>query len=152
MEVNAVTRNLIANHGKFQWLLSTLAHNGDVDSGSLGAFEQIGYVAGAHVVSRLSIDGDDNVPGANAGAIRRRAHKGRDDDHLVVTGPDCHAHAVILATLIFAQQRVGFGVEKVRVRIEHVEHAGNGAVVDGFVRVYRLGIVLLNEAVDVGEG
>jgi hypothetical protein len=38
------------------------------------------------------------------------------------------------------------------VRIEHAQHAGNGAVIDRLVRVHRFGIVLLDYVVDFGEG
>ncbi len=42
-----------------------------------------------------------------------------------------------------------------RVRVEHPQHAGNGAVVDGGVGLVArdgLGVVLLHQRVDVGEG
>ena len=42
-----------------------------------------------------------------------------------------------------------------RVRVEHPQHAGDGAVVDGGVGLVAgdgLGVVLLHQRVDVGEG
>src|SRR5271167_4207270 len=122
-----------------------------MDGGALGSFQEVGYVAGAHIVGGLAVDRDDDVSGANAGAISGRARKGRNDDDFVVTRPDRHADAVILAALILAQKGVRLGIKKVRVRIEHMQHAGNGAVINGFVGVHRLGIVLLHQAVHVGE-
>ena len=68
-----------------------------------------------------------------------------------VTRTDLHAHAVILAALIFFQQRIGFRIKKIGVRIEHMQHAGNGPVVDRLIGVDRLGVVRLDNAVDFGK-
>ncbi len=91
----------------------------------------------------------------NAGAEGGRVLIGRDDVDLVVLLLDHHADAVVVAALIFAQVGVGLGIVEVRVRVEHLQHAGNGAVVDGVVGLVAgdgLGVVLLDERVDVGEG
>ena len=90
-------------------------------------------------------------PGTNSGAIGGCSHKGRNDNDFIVARADRHAYAVVFAALIFAQQRVGLGIKEIGVRIEHVQHARNGAVVNGLVGVHRLGIVLLDQAVHVGE-
>ncbi len=123
----------------------------DVDRRALGPLQQVGHIAGAHVVGGLAVDGDDQSPGMNAGAISGRARERSNDDHFVVARPDGHADAVVLAALVFAQQRVGLGIEEIGVRIEHVQHARDRAVVDGLVGIHRLGVVLLDEGVDVGE-
>ena len=54
--------------------------------------------------------------------------------------------------LLFAQHRIRLGIEEVRVRVERVQHARDGAVIDGLVRVHRLGIVLLDDVVHLGKG
>ncbi len=60
-----------------------------------------------------------------------------------------------MAALVFAQAGVGLGIVEVRVRVEDLQHAGDGAVVDGVVGLVAgdgLGVVLLDQRVDVGEG
>src|SRR5438094_227678 len=87
----------------------------------------------------------------NPSAIRRRAHKWRDHDDFVVPRTDRHSHAVVLSALIFPQQRIRFWIEEIRVWIEHVQHAGNRAVVNRFVRIYWLGIILLYDVINLRE-
>ena len=81
----------------------------------------------------------------NAGLVGGRPGEGINHDDFIVARADGHAHAVVLAALVFAHQRVGLGIEEIGVRIERVQHAGNRAVVDGLVRVHRLGVVVLDE-------
>ncbi len=87
----------------------------------------------------------------NARAVSGSARERRNHDDSIVPRSNRHSHAVVFAALVFAQQRVGFGVEKVGMRIQHVQHAGNGAVVDSFVRIHRLGIILLDNVIDPAE-
>ena len=51
---------------------------------------------------------------------------------------------------LFQEHRVKS--DTLRWRIEHAQHAGDGAVVDRLVRVDRLGIVLLDNVVHLGKG
>ena len=70
-------------------------------------------------------------------------------------GLDGHADAVVAAVLVLAHLRVGLWIVEVGVRVERVEHAGDGAVVDGLVGVvgvHLLGVVGLDDGVDAGEG
>src|SRR5208283_4191488 len=97
MEVDAIARNLVADDGEFDGVVGTFAQHGDADGGTFRSLEQIGYVRGAHVVGGLAVDGGDDVAGANAGAIGRRADEGSDDDNLIIAGADGHSDAVILA-------------------------------------------------------
>ncbi len=63
-------------------------------------------------------------------------------------GLDGHADAVVLAVLVLAHLGEGLGVVEVGVGVEDVEHARDGAVVDGLVGLvggHRLGVVLLDE-------
>ena len=151
VQVHAVTRNLIAHHCELQRLVRPFAQNRDVDRGSLGPLQQVGHIARAHVVGGLAVHGGDDVARPDAGAIRGRSHKRRNHDHFVVARPHRHSHAVIFPALIFAQQGIRLGIEEIRVRIEHVQHARNGPVVDGLVGVHRLGIVLLHHVIHRGE-
>src|SRR5580658_7319187 len=151
MNVHAVARNLVADQREIHGLLDAFARNADVDGGAFGSLQQIGDVAGAHVFGGLAVDGNDHVAGMNAGLICGRPHKGENHDDLVVAWSHGHAYAVVFAALVFAHQGIGLWIEEIRVRIEGVEHARNRAVVDGLVRVHRLGVVLLYDGVDVSE-
>ena len=152
VQVHAVARDFVAHHAELQRLFRAFAQDGDAHRGALGALQHVGHFAGGQVVGGLAVHGDDHVAWADAGAVRRRAHEGRDHDDLIIARAHRHAHAVILAALLFAQQGIGLGIEEVGVRIEHAQHAGNGAVVDGLVRVHWLGVVLLHDVVNLGEG
>ena len=70
---------------------------------------------------------------------------------MILLGGDDHSHAVILSALIFPQKGKLFGVEETRMRIEHPQHSGDGALVDRFVHVYLVGIVTLNDVQNARE-
>ena len=151
VNIHAVAGNLIAHHGESERRLRALAQHGDVHSGALGAFQQFSHVGSGHVVGGLAIHRDDDVAGTNAGAVSRAADKGCDDDDFVIARTHFHAHTVIFATLLFSQRGVGLGIEEIGVRIEHPQHAGNGAVVDRLAGIHRLGVILLHQLVDLRE-
>ncbi len=75
--------------------------------------------------------------------------EGRDHDDFVVTGTDLHAHTVILPTLLLAQGRIRLRIEEIRVRIQHAQHARNRPVVNRLIGVDGLGIVLLDDFVNL---
>ena len=87
----------------------------------------------------------------NAGAVRGRAHERSDYDDFIIARANCHAHAVILAALLFAEQGIRLGIKKIRVRIKRVQHARDGSVVNGLIRVHGLGIVLFDNLVHLSE-
>src|SRR6185437_3307299 len=151
MQIHAVAGDFRAGHGKVQGLFGVFAQHGDVHGGAFGAFQQIGHVAGVHVVSGFAIYCRDNVAGANARFVRRTSREGSDDDDAVVARADFHAYAVVVATLVFLQQSVSFGIKKIGVRIKHMQHAGNCTVINRFVGIHGVGIVLLDDAVHVGK-
>ena len=122
-----------------------------MNRGPFRAFKQIGHVPCAHVVGGFAIHGDDNVARPDAGAISRCSNKRRNHDNFIITWPHRHAHAVVFAALILAQQGIRLRIEKIRMRIEHVQHAGNRAVVNGLIGIHRLRVILLHHVVDCGE-
>ena len=136
------------------------ANHRDLDVRALGAFERLGDLVGGPAVSGFAVDRGDLVAGMNAGAERGRVLIGSDDVDLALAIPvilllDDHADAVVVAALIFAQAGIGLGIVEVRVRVKDLQHAGDGAVVDGVVGLVRgdgLGVVLLDKRVDVSEG
>ena len=105
-QVNAVARDLVADHVEFQWLLGGLAQNRNVNVGAFWPFEQIGHIAHAHVVRGFGVDGNDHVARPQPGFVRRRSREWGHDNNLVVARGNLHAHAVILAALFFTQQRI----------------------------------------------
>ena len=151
MQINAVPRNLVTHDREFQGFVGPFAQDRDVDRRTLRALQQISNVAGIHVVSGLAVHRNNDVSGMNSRTVGRCSNKWRDDNHLVVSRADRHSHAVVLPALIFPQQRIGLWIEEIRVRIEHVQHAGNRAVVNRFIGVYRLGIILLDDVIDLCE-
>ena len=151
MNVNAITRNLVADQRELHWFLDAFARDADVDGGAFGSLEQIGDVAGAHVLGGFAVDGNDHVAGMNAGFIGGCPHEGEDHDDLVVAWSHGHAYAVVFTALVFAHQRVRFWIEEIRVRIEGVQHARNRSVVNGFIGIHRLGVVVLDDGIDVRE-
>ena len=129
---------------------------------SAGTFEEPSDGSRVHAIGGFAIDGENLVARPDAGLIGRGPFKGIEDDDLGLAaavagglGLDGHADAVVLAVLVLTHLRVGLGVVEVGVGVKNVEHAGDGTVVDGLVGlvgVHRLGVVLLDEGVDVGEG
>src|SRR5262249_39686949 len=133
-------------------LLQALAQNGDLDRGAFGALQKFGDFAGAQIIGRFAVNRDDDVAGANAGTVGGGAHEGRNYDHLVITRAHLHAHPVVLAALLFAQQGVRLGIKEIGVRIQHAQHAGDGSVVNSLLGVDGLGVILLNHLVHLGKG
>src|SRR5215469_1010988 len=150
-QIYAVARNFVAHYGKLDRLVGAFTNDRNVDRGALLAFQQISDFAGGHVVSGLAINGGDYVTGANSSFVRGSADEGRDHDDFVVAWADRHPHSVVLAALIFAEQRVLLRIEEVRMRIKNAQHPGNSAVVNRLVGIHGLGVVLLYDVVNLGE-
>ena len=151
MNVHAVARNLVAHQGELHRFLHAFARDADVYSRPLRPFEQIGDVAGAHVLGGFAVYRDDHVPRMNAGFIGRRAGEGKDHDDFIVARSHRHPDAVVFAALVLAHQGIRLGIEEIRMRIERVQHPGNRTVVDGLVGIHRFGIIVLDEGIDIGE-
>src|SRR5579872_213477 len=151
VHVYAVARNLIAHQRELHRLLHAFARDADVNRGSLGSLQQIGHIAGAHVLGGFAVHCDNHIAGVNAGFVSGRPGERINHDHFVITRPYGHTDAVVLAALVFAHQRVRFWIEEIRVRIERVQHARNRPVVYGFVGVYRFSVVFLDQRIYVGE-
>src|SRR3954453_6562114 len=78
VDVDGVTRNLVAGNDEVHRLGGALAGEGPANLGALGSFEQIGDFGGAHVVRGLAIDGNDHVTGVDTGAVGGRTREGQD--------------------------------------------------------------------------
>src|SRR6185312_8390101 len=151
LQVHAVAGYFIAHHIELQRLGRGLPQDGDVDVGSARAFEHVCYVAHAEIFRRFAVNRQNHVAGTEAHFVSRSADERRYYDDLVIAGSNLHAHAVVFAALLFTQQGIGSGIKEIRVRIQYVQHPGNGAVVDGLIRVDRLGVILLYQRVNLRE-
>ena len=144
-EFNARAGNFVAHDGHFDGLVPAFASQRNVNGGSLGALQHVGHLRGGEAGAVLAVNLQDRVAGANTRFCSRRSHEGRKHHGLVLARRDGHADAVIFSFLLFAEQRVLLRIEKVRVRIEHVQHARNRAVVDGLVYIDRIGVIALDD-------
>ena len=128
--------------------------HGDRYVRALRPFQQIGNFRRRQTVSRFAVHFQNHVGGFQSRSKRRRPHHRRKHFSFILVhavGRDGHADAVIFAALIFAQQRIGLGVEKCGMRVKHPQHAGNRAFVERLVGVHRHGVILLHHRQDVGE-
>ncbi len=151
MQVYTVAGNFITDDVEFQRLVGAFTQNRDLDLRPPGPFEQISDIAGGHVVGQLAIHRNNYIARPDAGSISRSAHKRSNHNNFIVPRTNLHAHAVVFTALFLAQQRVGFRIKEVGVRIEHSQHSRNGAVIDGFFRVYLVGVVLFHHGVYLRE-
>src|SRR5208337_3647889 len=113
--------------------------------------EHVGDFTGGEAVGGLVVHLDDDIAGAEASLIGGRADVGRDDDGVVFAGSDDHADAIIFAVLIFLEEGELAGIEEIGVRVEHTEHAGDGALIDDLVSVHVIGIVGLDDVENRSE-
>ena len=127
--VNRVLGNFVARNGESERVGVTFAQHGDVHDRAFRAFQQIGNFRSGESVGEFAFDAMNDVAGTNAGFRCGRTGHGREYDGVIFLRTDGHADAVIFAALIFTQQRVLARIEKRGVRIEHTQHAGNGAIV-----------------------
>src|SRR5262249_46457243 len=116
-----------------------------------GPLKRVANIGAAHFGGGLAANRHNDVTRADTSSICRSSNKRCDNNNFVVAWADRHPNAVVLAALIFSQERVRLGIEEVGVGIEHVQHARDGAVVNGLVGVYRFGIVLLDDVVNGSE-
>ena len=151
MQVHAIPRNFVANHCELERMIRPLAQNGNPDRRPFWTLEQVRDVGGTHVVGRLAIHRSDDVARMNAGTIRRCPSKRRDHDHFVIARADRHAHTVVFAALLFAQQGIGLRIKEVRMRIERMQHTRDRAVINGLVRAHRFGVVFFHHFINLCE-
>ena len=150
-EIDAVARNLVADQAELHRLFHGFPQDRDMNRSALRSLEQVRNIGGAHVVGSFAVDRDNHVAGMNAGLVGRRSDEREDDDDFVVARANGHAHAVVLAALFFAQQRIRLGIEEVGMRVERVQHSRDGPVVDGLVSIDRFGVIVFHHLVNLGE-
>src|SRR5579863_6842414 len=150
-DIDGVTWNFSTRDGEGQWIGITLAGDHNLDYGALGSLQHVCDFAGAQSIGGLVVYLDNHIARPQTCVVCRRANVRRHYYRVVVPRRDDHAHAVILAALIFTEQGKLAGVKKVRVGIENAQHAGDCALVDLFVHVHRFSIVGLHDVEDRGE-
>src|ERR1700751_6012472 len=83
VNVYAVPWNFVANQRELHRLFDAFARDADVHRRPLGTLQQIGNVAGAHVLGRLAIDGNDYVSGMNASLVGGSSGERENDDYFI---------------------------------------------------------------------
>src|ERR1051326_6558300 len=106
VQIHAVAWNLITHNCEFERFVVAFPENRNVNSGALGAFQQIGDIAGVQIVSWLTIDRNDDVSRMNAGAVCRGSDKRCNNDDLIIARPNRHSHPVVFAALVFPKERI----------------------------------------------
>ena len=149
--LHALARNLVAYDVERQRLFHAVPHDDDLHRRSARAFQQVGDFGGGQIVGFLVVDFDNHVARPQAGAIGGRSGEGRQHDGLAVARLHLHADAVVVALLLFAQQLEIARIEEIGVRVERAQHARDSAFVDGFVGNQRIGEILFDELVKLGE-
>ena len=149
--IHGVLGDLIASHGEGQWLGVSLALDGQMHVGALGAFQQVGNFRGGQSFGGFIFHSPDDVPRTKAGLDGRRAGHRSQNDGTPGLRADGHPHAVVLAALVFAEQRISARIKKCGVRIENPQHAWDRTVVNGAVGIQRNGVIALNDRENAGE-
>ena len=94
------------------------------------------------VVGGFAVDAENRVTGPNSGAVGRSIGERVVHDRLAPKQPDLHADAGIAALLLLAEALEVAGVEKLRMRIESLEHARDGAIENSVRAIDRGGVAL----------
>ncbi len=153
-QIHGRVRNLVAYQVKYQRLHLPFAHHRHLHVRALGPFQRLRHGVRGHPLRRLAVDCRDHVARPDARLVRRRPLIRRNHIDLVALLLDDHAHAVIMAALVFLHPGIGLRIVEVRVRVQYAQHPRNRPVVDRPIRlvaVQRLGIVLLDQCVYIAE-
>src|SRR5215472_11574006 len=98
----------------------------DLHDRALGALQQVGDVAGAQAIRGLVIHLDDDIARPDSRVISWSTHKRSHHHGVILAWRDDHAHTVVLAALVLAEQGELPRIKKVGVRVEDSEHTWNG--------------------------
>ena len=162
--VHAQAGDFFPGNLEIQRLIIALAAHRDANGGAPRPLQHLRHRIAVQAFCRFPIHLENEVAWTQASPKRRRARHGLNDGghpltHLARNGQDPHAHAEVLAFLVFAEPRECLRAEKIRVWIERAEHSRNGplgvAVLgaeDRVIRIDGVRIVLLHQGIDFGEG
>src|SRR5215831_9412108 len=128
-------RNLVTRDREDQRVSIAFTRNGDFNNRALGALQQVSDVAGAQAIRGLVIYLDDDIARPDSCVISWSTHKRSHHHGVILAWRDDHAHTVVLAALVLAEQGELPRIKKVGVRVEHSEHTWNSALKNGFVHV-----------------
>ena len=122
----------------------------DVHLGALLAAQRPHRLVARPAVRVLALDPRDDVAPAQALLVGGRALEQAHHGDVAVDDDDADAEAVVVPFLPLAHLRVGPRVHEVRVRIQRLQHAVDGAVHQPG-GVHRLGVVVLDGSERGGE-
>ena len=97
------------------------------------------------------VHGDDLIRRPQSGPEGRRVHEWIHHDHFAFGRTDIHANAEVMAGLAFPHQRVGLGIEEIRVRIQRAKHVRDRALEHRVVGIRLVGEITLHRFVHLGE-
>jgi len=149
--IDAGPRDFVPDNHKLQRIRRALARHIDVNRRPLGAFQQVHNPLRGQPFRGCAVHPGDDVARTQAGFVGRRTWKRRAHQGLAAPLQDGHAHPVILALALLAQHLEALWIDEVGVRIERSHHPGDGPVVDGFVGIDRVGVILLDHGVNLGQ-
>ncbi len=140
-------------HGLLLWQEAGGAGAADVDFGLAlaGVAEQFDELIHAELGEGDVVDADNLIAGREAGLLGGRAGRGLEDDDAAGQDADDGAEALRQAAFHLLELLELVAIEEDGVRIEHAQHAGDGAGIEGAIGVDWIGGVFKDGGVDVEE-
>ena len=123
--------DLSAGYRHGDGLAGAFPPHGDTHLAALWPSEQIGYRARVHAGGVMPVHGGNGVAAAQIGFPRGRTGEGFHHHNLSAFRANQHSHAEILRMLFPLHVAELGGVEEARMRVQGVQHARNGALIDG---------------------
>ena len=135
--------DFIPHDGKLDGFVVGGASNRDVHRRALGSAQLSHRLFGVPALGRLALDEDDDVATAQTSLVRGRAFEDVEDGDVAIDDVDGDAQAVVAAFLALTHLGKTARVHEARMRIERLEHPGNGAV-DQPVGLHLADVLLLD--------
>ncbi len=149
--LHAVALYLVPRNFEFKRLLAARPRHGDLYGCAARAFEQVGYIGRRKAFGRFAADRKQDVAWPQPRPVGRSAREDFHHHGPVVARAHAHADPVVMASLLLAHELKVARVKKAGVRIQGAQHARNGAVVNGLIRIRTLGGILLHLRIHAAE-
>ncbi len=107
--------------------------------------QQVGHGGRFQGTGVFIVHGHDHVTAAQVRSRCRRAREGAYHHHVGLIHADLHPHPEILRPLAPLHLAILGRIDEHRVWVEGVQHAGNGALVEGLFRRHRIRVVLFHQ-------
>src|SRR5204863_358870 len=120
--------DFVADDGEVDQLVEAAALERNLDGRSFGTAQLSHRVVARPALGLFAFDFRDDVAAPKALLIRWRAFEERDDRDFAIDDGDRNAEAVVTPLLPLAHLGVRAGIHEARMRVERLEHAGDGTV------------------------